>query len=1346
MKIIRSKGQSFTTVSDERIARGLRLTRGGQLISVGSEVVPSELRKFVADDPDLLIRQTISALDKVVRKPRGQNLRNFTIDAYVDRTKLSLELWKRIEEKVGPTLRGSKEGEEAFVELKARWHWKVHPYAEHPFSPTNPREDKNADIILKYGDKLLTSEAFRGRWHQALWKTTSTGGPDYEATAAALWSHLFEHELKISGKPRKLADRPEGLVQRRGRNIASSVNDPRESDEEAETLDLDAAVPLYFGADVAVRIFDAVMDSVQRNVQFSRTDLGQLLYDHFGTVISQTEEGSQERKSVWLLHNTVRGFYQDIGRSERFTRAIRDADTKKLGELLPHDKADLLNVIRAKSQNADFSALVRLGKLIVHASDISPDAPDLTTAFTERLKYLATSDGQSEIKRNETFTRVWRTSVALSLRTLQVLAPINRTKPRPDDFDEDPAGRHYARAAVDDLEVSRYHGCTSLIFGDKTIQPEYPQARRDALLVQSGDPKGDRKENCEIVWGLLRIAGEIRNRTNHFNTKDRLLALLESSPVKELQDQKQGVHNRKPEEVHPAAIAAFRRLLEFDIALRRRVTLDDLERLKVREYVIPSRIDDLYAELAQTPASIELATPKFISVLKHGVNLCRSDDTEAPAWLRPFGVLDLNGLSKITDGANHFKIGVLRQLYGSGFAAWLNARATDTELLGSAVQEVVEFKQQRFAAYHAKDAGHHRNYAMAENVAQTLELRDAESLSDLLRRLQIEAMSDSAIRHTYRAKAGNQRERMGFVEQFRVELFVRLFAYYIDNCGLSWLWDIKQALPPEAQEAAARLEEFPAPRWPDEIKPWHGQFYAWLYLVPVDDAALLRHQFRRTAALESKTGAGSPQTLGQLDRLMGLYLSVNAAGFSGREHVQGLDIGKVFYEKPEQFDTVYSEANDTHHLSLPGTRRGLRQILRMDHHKALEGIFEKHKVTSQEVEGFAALNTENVRELLEAKGELARQIVELSKEKSPDVRKLKPACDAYRETVASLALYNFRIAGARLAEHARLHQLMMRVLGRLADFSLMWERDRQYVFLGLLFQTVGADRFVLQLGPDGAIGLTLPAQMKTKLAIAFEQLARPGSKSNRRGAVNEAHIREGVLPLWDAKQGYTLEGDGIELSLLDDSQRQLFLRYFGRSGIENNRDVETRNRRLANGVTIPPPRRGAPGFHLGKRQIRNDLAHYNAISGGRRPNLTYLVNAVRSLMGHDRKIKNAVSQAVADIIREEGLEISWDLTGDRLKKPTVVPVLETHLTMVRPKDQFDPRFCLPQTSVRFTSMVKALFDFDPGGYRAPVERKGELKNRGELRYPEVLSQMLERGKIEVPRVILEQSYPVLPQK
>jgi hypothetical protein len=205
----------------------------------------------------------------------------------------------------------------------------------------------------------------------------------------------------------------------------------------------------------------------------------------------------------------------------------------------------------------------------------------------------------------------------------------------------------------------------------------------------------------------------------------------------------------------------------------------------------------------------------------------------------------------------------------------------------------------------------------------------------------------------------------------------------------------------------------------------------------------------------------------------------------------------------------------------------------------------------------------------------------------------------------------------------------------------------------------------------------------------------------------------------------------------------LFDRHFGTSGIENQKDVEARERRKAAGVEVKGPRRNQRNFELGKRQVRNDFAHFNVLAGGRAPNLTYLTNAIRALLSYDRKLKNAVSKAVADIVLDDGLEILWEMIEDRLKKPTVLPKLETHLTMVKLKDGFDPRFALPQASVRYTSMVKALFDFSPGGYRELVMEEGEWTQRGKLGYPLELRDRIALHKIAIPDPILNERYPAL---
>lgn len=59
-------------------------------------------------------------------------------------------------------------------------------------------------------------------------------------------------------------------------------------------------------------------------------------------------------------------------------------------------------------------------------------------------------------------------------------------------------------------------------------------------------------------------------------------------------------------------------------------------------------------------------------------------------------------------------------------------------------------------------------------------------------------------------------------------------------------------------------------------------------------------------------------------------------------------------------------------------------------------------------------------------------------------------------------------------------------------------------------------------------------------------------------------------------------------------------------------------------------------------RIRNNLAHLNMLQGvSPAPRLTHWVNQTRQLMAYDRKLKNAVSKSVIELIGREGMELHW---------------------------------------------------------------------------------------------------------
>jgi len=1394
MRILQSKGRSFTTFSAESIGmtRGLEpddTQSAAKWLDEGEKrIAPVRIPVFLKEDPDLIIRQVVSVLDKVIRKTKI--LRDLPLQTYVDRTLLAEELWQRITDRI----RQSHDGEITPADLdayKSRWSWKVHPYAKNPPDPSNPKGDQNAVLILKNGDRLPSPTDSRGRWHGALWKTTSDGDPDYASTANAIINHIFSNEVLIGGHylsdwSGKGSKSSVGLAERRGDSIRSSTPDlklpigPGASARLLLDLDDQNAKPiikLFFHQDIAAKIYAFVLERARvdgprkPNVAFSvrSSDFGRLLSKHFGDVPNHRDFDDETKIKIVAFYDRVKRYYAALSKSESFRRAIAKAEISKLEAILPRDKSHLLAVLAGKERNTEISSLIRFGKLVGHACDISP-VVEVQTAFDNNVRHLATSDGQSEIKRNENFTRVWRTSVAFSLRTLDSWLKPDWPKLTEDEArrrnDRNPGGQQINKSALErDIAQMRYIKTIAgeepvegflngagIIFGSKHVEFEGEAARRCEIFAQ-----GDKAKNRELVWAWLRLAAEMRHRTNHFSTKPRLVSLMQKGVLSPTRDNPGNFENRKGNEVQQAALDAFGQLLSFDINYQAILLVNDFNRLQVTRYTSDGQFKDVLRRALSTDDDPVITTPKFMSVLRKAKGIFDHDLESAPEWSKFLGSLDLTALSAAPDGPNQFKIGLLRHLFATDFQSWLARKANTKDQIQAAVVAVSEDKNRRTLDVLKNEES--RVYAVAETAAKMLIFAKADSFSELAALVMSMAFAEDNTRKSYKPKPEEQSKRSTWVDDFQRDLFVYLFNHYLNTQSLHWIFDVTD-LVGDGEARTVTLFDLGAGRWSLESKPWHSQFYAWLYLTPVDEVALLRNQMRRMLILEKKGGSNETPALRDLDRLMTLYIAVSSAGFDGTEHIQTTAeddkrfrlYGGLLYEDAVQFEKVYSAAADTNDQSLPGTRRGLRQIARLGHISVLKGIFEKHLITPDEVS--TLIETKKAKSFKDAtkRAKLHNEIVTLSKGFKPDIHQLDKKCKEYKDLSAEITVHNFKAAGARLTEHARLHQLLMRVISRLADFTLIWERDRNYVLLALIYpKLLHPDENAPRLHRrDGKVGFLLPPETTKTMRAAHAPLSdNDKRKLSREIALTSENVEEGFLPLWDDDMGYRLTGYPIHLALLEMDKRDAFARFFDRSETENPLDVAERARIKRGTGNSSPLQRRQLTFKDGKRRIRNDFAHFNVIvSDRKRVSLTYLMNAVRSLVAYDRKLKNAVSKAVADILVDEGLDISWEMTGDRLRNPVVVPRLETNLKKVRKhRGLADPQFVLPLASVRYTSMVKALFDFQAGGYRKEIIVGQETKQRGELGYPVELRVLLGSLGADMPDDVLGMKlYVIQPQK
>lgn len=1412
MRFIRPKGSSFTTptsaessTSAENLNRNLRL-KGDNDDGTPQIVTGDELPDFLATDHILLLGQFVSEMDKALRKPKS--FRECDLDTYLHRARLGAALWTQFAQIINSEALSS----EYLESLQEKWCWKVHPYA--PVKVTDfaiPQLDSNADLLQKRPSEKQTKFDYKGRWFKVFFKDSFP--LDYEAAARAIRSHILSQERKIDGGERRTQQKPgkrgdlvaskKGLANSRGERIAKSANDPRKASsgsgaresarQNAGNID---AQKIYKAPDIAADILRQLID-LQTEIASKETETakrcafgkarpsaicGRALYDHFGQILKEQERDPAQLDQLWKLHNRIRTFYKKATKSQGFRLAMLSGDPKELEKQVPRDCLKLFAKVRAKSENQEVNRLIRLGKLIVHASDFQSLPHNTDKTFQDRLSYFSCSEGQSEIKRKEAFTRVWRNAVGLTFRTLKSWAdPLgeaavikgNQTKP-----DMDGGTRSSAEESYDLLEASLNRDLSTpavavRALGKKIFNPEHFRRHVELVFGSKKIPVSDGKksraelfspqrpeEQKELLWGMLRLAGEIRNRTNHFTTMSRLVGVVTNPPLLSL-ERPPSFGERSRRQVSKTALDAFEQLLAFDVALQRQILLDTLEQLKIDSFLDEEERVTVLGEMAKASTGSATTLPKFISMVGRANGLATSATQHLHDSLKPFKVLDLHSLSQKHENqpSSHqdvamCQIGLLRQLYSSGFSAWLNpALQADPGLLQKAVQAIVGGRNSRTQEY---NEGLGRAYALPESLADQLDLWGVTDIDGLFGQLHSRAMSESGINKGYNAPRNAQRTQTSWIEEFKQEVVAFLFSHYLKKQKLDWIWGL--ACRVASPEPLTALEpsgiDVASPVTKDE--GWHRQFYAWLYLVPPDEAAMLRHQIMKTLVLERKgdgEDAAPSQALSDIIALMGLYTKVQSAGFSGEEHFGhraahdkaegGLLRPELFYESEAQFKEVFSDAHKDREITFPGTRRGLREILRFGSLGVLTEILGKHRMSKDEIEAFIRRSNASPKansndwdpDWITQRKILRDTIVKFNtsrdKSNNEEIRdKLRAAAQDYRRHAIAIQQHTFLANGSRLTEFANLHQLLMRIVGRLTDFALIWERDRTYLMLGMLWDQQGGLDLEAEEIPVSGQKQSGPSEHKTIVGIKLspeqvDELSFIKDSSDTRHLV--AAIQRGILPLWSLEDGFSMLTFDLFEGLLSKAPRQRFHKYFIRVDEENPKDVEANERRKKSSSGDSHKR---PALRTSKRgrtkvKIRDDLAHYNVLEqNANELKLTYIINAVRSLLSYDRKRKNDVVRAIKDVLRGAGLNIAWKFAEDRLTRPMVTPNLEWHLQFLKDaKLRDDLGFALPQASMRYASMVQALFD---GGSNGHLGKPSDSERQ--LQYPDTWTDLVKIPK------------------
>ena len=1088
---------------------------------------PRDIAAFATDHADFVRAQWISSLDKIATKPVGNRKPTSEQRRFRDRLGRAA-LAFIVERKLVPDLGA---GREAFERV---WWAKIHPYGE------------------KTSDERTVSA--KGRWFERFAGAVEPEAVDADAVVVKLHAHLYERELRLH------ADCP---PKRKGR-IASRAESIRGNVLAMPSIAAPAAAPAWseadkqcYGAagDVAVAIRCAAIEAEKSNRRVSVRHAASVLYGHYGRLFRDADgtplgvkDARRAKPGLFALHAAVKDTY---------SRILRDRRKRQVSKVLPPDLPALLSLVEAKRGNRDLNALVRLGKVLHYeaTSARAGDRPDnVFSTWPSDIEHSRfwTSEGQSEIKRNEALVRVWRGVIALATRTLT------------DWADPDGAvGRDIlgsvSQVTGPQFDETAFDRKARLLFGN-----------RAGLFTDSG-----RETKPQVLKLALEGWRSLRNGSFHFKGRGSFTQTLTGGLA-------------APDSLPDAAIATLWR----DDTAGRTDRLKHVMRASHFEFLFDARqLGLLFEALTGTsPGSVPL--PRFRRVLLRTENAWRDKDFK----------LRLPAPGKRADLEQPARLGqyqALKLLYERAFRAWLDDRSA---------REVNPWIERALARTTAMARRINKDDHATARAATLPRLSDGQAIDRFFDRLAAATTTEFRVQRGYNPDPEKAREQSGFLDNLKCDVVAQAFEAYLCAESLDWLLaDVSGKDLPETP--LSKLEDLETPPADEsEPSPWQRVLYFLVHSVPVEEIGRLYHQLRKWSVLEGRSDADVLAVQAVFD----LYLDMHDAKFEGGASLTEVERLKPLFESDAVFDRqaprLHAEDEDSH---VP--KRGLREMMRFATLKPLSSVFERYPVAADVVARRAVDEAENNGSSPVAEAQKRRQ--DLHEQWVKERRRLSDRDKTdYCRALATVVRHRQAAAQADLINHARLHRLLMQVLGRLLDYAGLWERDLYFVTLALIHLEGKMPRTVF---PDGSNGAEALADGRVVKALR---------------ALRQLETSEG-----------TAITAGLDL-------------YFGADALDGGN---------------------------GKAAIRNDLAHFNLLRDGTAPDLTKAVNRTRRLMSHDRKLKNAVSKSVVELLRREGLTLTWEMRGHDLAEAGVATRQATHLAT--------PKITENLHGPEFVSMVAALF-------------------------------------------------------
>ncbi len=1066
-------------------------------------------------------------------------------------------------------------------ELEKLWRRKLHPYGD--------------------GNDHASGRE-KGRWYARF------AGAEAADIARRIEEHLHEAEYRIGGsRPNKR----QGRLAARAQSIAGNVATPVCELPQAGWADADLERYRKAG-DVAGAIKREAEAEEAEKRRVGPAVAARALHGHYaklfcgenGIPLSIAE--AKHDAGLFALHMAVRDAYTRILKNHGKDRPQHGARRRKVSALLPADMDALFRLAGAMGGNRKLDALVRLGKLIhydatpapnersgtgdepVHAVDRWPRGADI-----ERSRYR-TSAGQAEIKRNEAFVRVWRGVIALAQRTLTDWAgPAG-------NIDRDILGVcETGKACGEKFNEEAFDNKLPILFGD-----------RACLFREKADGK-------DVLRLALKGWAGLRNGSFHFKGRGGFVRALCVGT----------------ESLGGGAEEPVRELLTTDRRLRRARLVESLRAAHVEHYYDTGQLEALLVAVADG-RSAQSPLPRFRRVLDRAENAWRKRKDDRLRLPGPENRRDME--------ANPGRLAryiALKTLYERAFPSWLEDQ--DAEALNDWID--------RAAGRATKEARSINNDPdAAARTAGLVWLAEGDGIADFMDRLAAETASEYRIQRGYASDPDAARKQAGHIENLRCDVIAQALAAYLREAGFGWtLDDPPEGSLPDGRKADLDKIALPPADGAGAAEDWLARLYFLLHMVPVEAAGNLRHQLRKWSVLERKQSAleGEPDVdVGAVERILDLYLDMHDARFEGGEGVAGAAALRGLFVSEAQFRRVCPEspgADSAGHVPW----RGLREMLRFGGGEPrLMPTFRERPIDAAMVDQLEALEKrpEGVGLSPVAKAHARREKLHAWWVRK---KKLSPEDgNAYREALETVVRHRHLAAHVRLVNHARLHRLAMAVLGRLADYAGLWERDLYFA--------------------------TLP--------LVLLDNRKPEDVFKRRGI---KLLREGRIG--DALKELKQNADGSEPAIVRELEK-----LFGD-------DV--------------------PAGH-GVVAVRRDLLHFNMLQHKENASFDLMtaLNETRRLMAYDRKLKNAVSRSIIELLAREGLDLTWEMKDHELGGATVKSRQAVHLGGKDITEDLHGEAFVAMAAALFGGVVQpsAVPSGAAGGVKPGARPAGRTGNRG----------------------------------